>query len=159
MPRESAFARLEGPVLVSACLLGIQCRYDGSSKTNRPILKLPGIILIPVCPEQLGGLPTPRPRAHFIGGDGQTVVGGRARIITEQGQDVTAEFLLGASQACKIARITQARYAILKERSPSCGAHTIWIEGCLKDGPGLTAAMLGAQGVCIMNEDGQMLRK
>ncbi len=157
MPCKSAFARLEGTVLVSACLLGIQCRYDGSSKTHRPILKIPGIFLIPICPEQLGGLATPRPSAHLVGGDGQAVVVGKAQVITEQGQAVTSAFLLGASQACKIARILRTRYAILKERSPSCGTHSIWIEGHLKDGPGVTAAMLSAQGVCIMNEHGLML--
>ena len=157
MPRKSAFARLEGAVLVSACLLGIQCRYDGSSNIHRPILKIPGIVLIPICPEQLGGLATPRPGAHLVGGDGQGVVNGKAQVITEQGQDVTAAFLLGASQACKIAQILRAGYAILKERSPSCGTHAIWIEGHLKDGPGVTAAMLSARGVCIMNERGLML--
>jgi uncharacterized protein YbbK (DUF523 family) len=137
--------------------VGIQCRYDGSSSTHRSILKIPGIVLIPLCPEQLGGLATPRPSAHLVGGDGQGVVGGKAQVITEQGQAVTAAFLLGASQAVKIARILRARYAILKERSPSCGTHAIWIEGHLKDGLGVTAARLSAQGVCIMNEDGLML--
>lgn len=157
MPCKSAFARLEGAVLVSACLVGVQCRYDGSSNIHRSILKIPGIALIPICPEQLGGLATPRPRAHLVGGDGQAVLGGKAQIITEQGQAVTAAFHLGASQAFKIARILRARYAILKERSPSCGTHAIWIGGHLKDGLGVTAAMLRARGVCIMNEDGVML--
>ena len=156
MPRKSAFARLEGAVLVSACLLGIQCRYDGSSNIHRSLLKIPGILLIPLCPEQLGGLATPRPSAHLVGGDGQAVVNGKAQVITEQGKAVTTAFLLGASQTCKIARILRARYAILKERSPSCGTHAIWIEGHLKDGLGVTAAMLSALGVCIMNEDGLM---
>jgi len=157
VPCKSAFARLEGAVLVSACLVGIQCRYDGSSNIHRSILKIPGIVLIPICPEQLGGLATPRPSAHLIGGDGHAVVAGKAQVITEQGQAVTAAFLLGASQAVKIARILRARYAILKERSPSCGTHAIWIGGHLKDGLGVTAAMLSAQGVCIMNEDGLLL--
>ena len=157
MPCKSAFARLEGAVLVSACLVGIQCRYDGSSNIHRSILKIPGVVLIPLCPEQLGGLATPRPSAHLVGGDGQAVVSGKAQVITEQGQAVTAAFLLGASQAFKIARILRARYAILKERSPSCGTHAIWIEGHVEDGPGVTAAMLRARGVCIMNEDGLML--
>ena len=134
MPRKSAFARLEGAVLVSACLLGIQCRYDGSSNIHRSILNIPGIALIPICPEQLGGLATPRPSAHLVGGDGQAVVNGKAQVITEQGQDVTAAFLLGASQTGKVARILRARYAILKERRPSCETHAIWIEGHLKDG-------------------------
>jgi uncharacterized protein YbbK (DUF523 family) len=120
-------------------------------------MKLSGVVLIPICPEQLGGLATPRPSAHLVGGDGQAVVDGKAHVVTEQGQAVTAAYLLGASQACKIARILRARYAILKERSPSCGTHAIWIEGLLLDGPGVTAAMLSARGVCIMNEDGLML--
>jgi uncharacterized protein YbbK (DUF523 family) len=157
VPCKSAFARLEGSVLVSACLLGIQCRYDGSSSIHRSIFKLPGIVLIPICPEQLGGLATPRPSAHLVGGDGQGVVGGKARVITEQGQDVTEAFLLGASQACNIAHILRAGYAILKEKSPSCGTHAIRIEGLLKEGLGVSAAMLSARGVCLMNEHGLML--
>jgi uncharacterized protein YbbK (DUF523 family) len=157
VPRKSAFARLEGPVLISACLLGIQCRYDGSSNLRKSLLKIPGIVLIPLCPEQLGGLSTPRPSAQLAGGDGRAVMGGKAQVITEQGRAVTAAFLHGASQACKIAGILQARYAILKERSPSCGTHAIWIGGLLLDGQGVTAAMLSAQGVCIMNEHGLVL--
>jgi uncharacterized protein YbbK (DUF523 family) len=157
VPRKSAFARLEGTVLISACLLGIQCRYDGSSNLHRSIFNIPGIVLIPICPEQLGGLATPRPGAHLVGGDGQGVVGGKAQVITEQGQDVTPAYLLGASQACKIAQILRAGFAILKEKSPSCGTHAIWREGLLLEGLGVTAAMLSARGVCIMNEHGLML--
>jgi uncharacterized protein YbbK (DUF523 family) len=157
VPRQSAFAGLEGAVVVSACLLGIQCRYDGLSKVHRPILKLPGVILIPVCPEQLGGLPTPRPSAYLVGGDGRSVGEGKAQVITEQGQTVTEAFLLGAHQVCEIACLLKARYAILKERSPSCGTHMVRIEGHWKDGLGVTAAMMSSQGVCVINEHGLVL--
>jgi len=157
MHRQSPFGRLESPVLVSACLLGIRCRYDGSSKTRRSILEIQDIIMIPVCPEQLGGLPTPRPNAYFVGGDGAAVVRGRAFLRDIHDQDVTHAFLFGARQVCKVARILRARYAILKEKSPSCGTHTVWIEGNLQRGYGVTSAMLIDLGLSLMNEDGLML--
>ena len=157
MHRQSPFGRLEGPVLVSACLLGIRCRYDGSSKTRRSILKIQDIIIIPVCPEQLGGLPTPRPNAYFVGGDGAAVVKGSAFLRDIHDQDVTHAFLFGATQVSKVARILRARYAILKERSPSCGTHAVWIEGKLQRGYGVTSAMLKDLELSLMNEDGLML--
>jgi uncharacterized protein YbbK (DUF523 family) len=134
VPRKSTFARLEDTVLVSDCLSGIQCRYDGSSNIHNSILNIPEILLIPIGTEQLGGLATLLPSAHLAGDDGLEVVGGQTQVITEQGQAVTAAFLLGASQAVKISRILRAGYAILKERRPSCETHAIWIEGHLKDG-------------------------
>ena len=157
MHRQSPFGRLEGPVLVSACLLGIRCRYDGSSKTVRSLLKIHDAVLIPVCPEQLGGLPTPRPKAYFVGGDGEAVVKGSAFLRDIHDRDVTHAFLFGAAQACKVARIIGARYAILKERSPSCGTHAVFIGGDLQLGCGVTSAMLKDLGLSLMNEDGLML--
>jgi uncharacterized protein YbbK (DUF523 family) len=142
---------------VSACLLGIRCRYDGSSKTRRSLLNIQNIIIIPVCPEQLGGLSTPRPNAYFVGGDGEALVKGRAFLRDIHDQDVTHAFLFGAGQVCKVARILGARYAILKEESPSCGTHTVWIEGNLQRGYGVTSAMLKDLGLSLMNEDGLML--
>ncbi|MCE5275937.1 MAG: DUF523 domain-containing protein [Syntrophaceae bacterium] len=157
MPHQPIFEQVEGPVLVSACLLGIRCRYDGRSRTRRWILKLPHIIPVPVCPEQLGGLPTPRPAAHLVGGDGRAVARGRATVSTASGEDVTRCFLSGAGYACKIARILGVRYAILKEGSPSCGTHRVWVRNESQEGLGVTAAMLLRLGICLMNEDGLMI--
>ncbi len=139
---------------MSACLLGVRCRYDGSAKACRSILEIPGIIPVPVCPEQLGGLPTPRPPSHLEGGDGSAVIDGTALVRDGNGRDVTGAFRAGATEVCRIARMVHAEYAILKERSPSCGTHAVWREGALVAGCGVAAAMLKAQGVGVMNEDG-----
>lgn len=154
MPDQSPFGGLKGPVLVSACLLGVKCRYDGTSQDAGPLLDVPGVSLVPVCPEQLGGLPTPRPRAHLVGGDGHAVLQGRALVEDEHGREVTPAFVRGAGQVCLLAEKLHARYAVLKERSPSCGTHVVWVEGSVCGGRGVTAAMLEARGVCVMNEQG-----
>jgi uncharacterized protein YbbK (DUF523 family) len=122
-------------IIVSACLLGICCRYDGQSKPEARILELIGRKkVIPVCPEQLGGLPTPRSAAYITAGiDGFAVLAGSARVRTIDGQDVTENFKRGAEQVSEIARLYGARRAILKAKSPSCG-----ISGCT----GVTAAAL-----------------
>ncbi|NPA48523.1 MAG: DUF523 domain-containing protein [Thermodesulfobacteria bacterium] len=113
---------MSGVVLVSACLLGLCTRYDGASKASSRVLKLAKThVLLPVCPEQLGGLPTPRPPADLYGGDGFSVLAGEARVITRNGQDVTEAFLRGAEEVAKLARILGVRQALLKSRSPSCG--------------------------------------
>jgi uncharacterized protein YbbK (DUF523 family) len=154
MPHQSCLEELEGTILISACLLGIRCRYDGRPKTRKFIMHLPNITPIPVCPEQIGGLPTPRPAAYLLGGDGRAVIQGKATVVTVEGEDVTRSFLSGARAVCKIARILGARHAILKERSPSCGTHRVWVEDELQAGCGITAAMLMRLGICLMNEDG-----
>ena len=110
-------------ILVSSCLLGICCRYDGLSKPNDEIIRLAkkGHV-IPVCPEQLGGLPTPRPPAYITGGDGFDVLAGTAKVLTvRQKTDVTKNFLQGARECEKIAKFFNIKRAIVKSRSPSCG--------------------------------------
>src|SRR5512137_1250301 len=104
-------------IIVSACLLGVNCRYDRGNCAERydfTALTLKGI-LIPVCPEQLGGLPTPRLPCHIIGGDGDAVIAGKAHVINRSGADVTAAFVRGAQEVLHIARILGIRKAILKE--------------------------------------------
>lgn len=155
MAGQSAFRHLKGPVLVSACLLGIPCRYDGCSKTCPDIMTLSGIVPIPVCPEQLGGLPTPRMAASFASGDGRDVLKGRARLVRADGAEVTANFIAGAQQALSIARIIGIRQAVLKDGSPSCAACTVTIEGKKVPGMGVTAALLHEHGILIMNEHGR----
>ncbi|HHD62873.1 MAG TPA: DUF523 domain-containing protein [Desulfobulbaceae bacterium] len=110
--------------LVSACLMGLCTRYDGKRKPDeRCIEQLAGQHWIPICPEQLGGLSTPRTPADFAGGDGHDVLTGQAAIIDANGRDVSAEFIRGARQVLAIARAQQIEYALLKARSPSCGLH------------------------------------
>ncbi|MBI5559583.1 MAG: DUF523 domain-containing protein [Deltaproteobacteria bacterium] len=124
--------------LVSACLLGLRTRYDGKLKPCEECCAfLAGALWIPVCPEQLGGLPTPRPAADIVGGDGFDVLAGRARVVTRLGDDITAQFLLGARQALTIAGKQQISGVILKSKSPSCG---------MTPGFGVTAALLEQNG-------------
>ena len=134
-------------LLVSACLLGTPCRYDGKSKKNEAVCALAERFeLIPVCPEVYGGLPTPRPPAERCGD----------RVLTEAGTDVTAQYRRGAEAALQLARLYGCRTAIQKANSPSCGSGTIY-DGTFRhrriSGDGLTAALLKANGVQVYNED------
>ncbi len=124
-------------LLVSACLVGLQTRYDGKI-VNQPECRnaLEGTIWIPVCPEQLGGLPTPRCPADIVGGDGEDVLAGRARVVCSDGQDVTEPFVRGAEMVADIARRLQVNEVFLKARSPSCGVAQT----------GVTAALLRNSG-------------
>jgi uncharacterized protein YbbK (DUF523 family) len=130
-------------VLVSACLLGVRCRYDGQSKPRGKLQrKLRGTACIPVCPEQLGGLPTPRPPQQLVGGDGSDVLDGTARVVNECGEDVTERFLVGAQEALRLARQHGAAVAYLKSRSPSCGCGLVRIDDEWGPGDGVATALL-----------------
>lgn len=145
----------EGPILVSACLAGVRCRYHGGSSENKEVLALVEAgMAVPVCPEELGGLGTPRPRAEIEGGDGFDVLDGRAKVIDEHGRDVTARFLQGAEAAFKAALASGAKKALLKERSPSCGSTWIYQNGRLMKGLGVTAAWLRRHGIKVQGADG-----
>lgn len=120
--------------LVSACLTGLCTRYDGQSKTDTACLEfLQNKKWIPICPEQLGGLPTPRPAADIVGGDGHDVLAGKAKVIDRFGNDLTAPFVQGAEMVLSIARTQDIRHCCLKARSPSCAVSTK---------PGVLAALL-----------------
>ena len=120
--------------LVSACLMGLKTRYDGQVFTSRPCeLVLDDAIWLPVCPEQLGGLSTPRTAADLVGGDGHDVLAGRARVVNKDGDDVTENFILGARQVLEIALRQKISGIFLKSGSPSCG---------LTPRLGVTAALL-----------------
>ncbi|MGB3647236.1 MAG: DUF523 domain-containing protein [Desulfobulbales bacterium] len=128
--------------LASACLTGLKTRYDGRIITIAACRKaVAGGIYIPVCPEQLGGLPTPRTAADLVGGDGHDVLAGRARVLDRTGKDVTENFILGARQVLAIAREQDIAKVILKAGSPSCG---------LVPKLGVTAALLQEQGYDII---------
>jgi len=140
-------------VLLSSCLAGLRTRYDGNHKQKRELLRrLKGSAILPVCPEQLGGLPTPRSRAQIVGGDGTDVLRGKARVINEQAQDVTAQFIKGAKETLKIIRLNGAKRAFLKEGSPSCGTLRS-VRGKRDSGPGVTTALLLKEGIEVISVD------
>jgi len=128
--------------LVSACLVGLCTRYDAGANTSSACMEqLKGALWIPVCPEQLCGLPTPRTAADMVGGDGLDVLAGRAGVVTRSGQDVTAQFISGARQCLAIAQAQNIKTAFLKSKSPSCG---------LNPQIGVTAALLQQHGIRII---------
>ena len=125
--------------LVSACLVGLCTRYDGKCKPDPACLQqLEHLNWIPVCPEQLGGLSTPRIAADLTLGNGHEVLAGRARVVNKNGIDVSAEFIRGARQVLMIARAQHIEHALLKAGSPSCGVHSV---------TGVTAALLMENGI------------
>ena len=133
-------------ILVSACLLGVSCRYDGKSKPHTAVLALQEQHqLIPVCGEVFGGLPTPRIPAERVGD----------RVLTEAGRDVTAEYRRGAEEVLALARRLDCKVALLKERSPSCGTGEIYdgsFTRTLTAGDGVTAELLRASGIAVFGE-------
>ena len=139
---------------VSACLLGIRCRYNGGHQRSDKVLAfLRDQRFIPVCPELLTGLPLPRPPAEIISGSGPEVLRGEARVKLADGTDVTEAFLRGAKEALAWIKLAGATHAILKERSPSCGVRQIHQPGKLAAGPGVFAALLVEAGLEVVSEE------
>lgn len=140
-------------VLVSACLIGLNTRYDGASKRDSRVLEfLKDKIAIPVCPELLAGLGIPRPPAELESGDGFALLAGNARVVLKDGREVSKEFLNGARQALKIAQYSRPALAVLKENSPACGVNSIYLRGKLARGTGVFAALLLKQGYRVLSE-------
>lgn len=141
--RKPSSLKVQKPVkvMISACLLGIHCRYDGKHSLC-PYLAdfVNSIPFIPFCPEQLGGLPTPRPPANMTGGDGRDILSGRANVVNVEGEDITDAFKKGAEESLKLARLTGATVAIMKDKSPSCGLRTPYCGKPSGFGIGVTAA-------------------
>ena len=110
--------------------------------------------LLPICPEQLGGLSTPREQSRIVGGDGSDVLDRRAKVVMESGRDVTENFIKGAEESLKLARLFKAREAVLKTGSPSCGSGKIHgnFSERLKKGDGVTAALLKRSGIRVVTE-------
>ena len=138
--------------LVSACLCGIPCRFDGKTSIDPEVEKLVrrGKAL-PVCPEVLGGLPIPRTAMDIAGGEGKDVLTDDARVISKSGEDVTSFLLRGAFASLKIAQRFGVEKAILKQRSPSCGCGQIKRKGRRVRGDGVTAALFKRQGIEVVS--------
>jgi len=145
--------------LCSACLLGINCKYDGKNNLD----KTPNSLLeeykkgnlIPICPEQLGGLSTPRTASETTG-DGKEVLDGKAKVITEDKKDVTKNCIKGAEEILKIAKSLNIKEAIFKQRSPSCGSGQIYdgtFSGKLIKGDGVAAALLKRNNIKVISEE------
>jgi len=133
--------------LCSACLLGVKCRYDGKSKPNEKVLALSKKeVLIPICPEQFGGLPTPREPSEQRGKE----------VVTKTGKSVTENFENGAKEVLKLAKLFNINETILKQRSPSCGSGQIYdgtFSGTIINGDGVTTALLKRNGIKVISEE------
>jgi len=140
--------------IVSACLAGISCRYNGGHSRHEAVVSLveEGRAL-PACPEQLGGLATPRPAAELRRGDGRDVLSGKAAVADVSGRTVTDRFLKGAVEFTRLARVFGAKGAVLRDRSPSCGHRRVNIDGQLRGGRGVAAALLEAEGIRLFSPD------
>ncbi|MCR8745571.1 DUF523 domain-containing protein [Romboutsia lituseburensis] len=143
-------------ILVSACLLGINCKYNGDNNKDLKVLEyLKDKEFIIVCPEQLGGMSTPRDPSEIIRLDGDAVINGETSVITNKRLDVTRKFKLGANETLKIAKLYNCTEAILKEGSPSCGSNYIYdgsFTGKKRDGIGVTTSLLKHNGIKVISE-------
>ena len=135
------------PILISACLLGVRCKYSGGDNYCPAAAALGETYpLLPVCPEQLGGLPTPRPPAEIRAG----------RVMNHLGEDVTEQYEKGAEEVLRLARQFGCTLAVLKARSPSCGCGAVYdgtFSGSLIPGDGVAAAALRRHGIRVITEE------
>jgi uncharacterized protein YbbK (DUF523 family) len=144
-------------ILISSCLAGIDCNYKGESKPNNKLIELiKKGKAIPICPEQLGGLPTPRSGARILSGNGLDVINNKTKLITDKGEDVTNEYIRGANEVLKLAKLLNASAIILKQGSPSCGCGKTQggkRERKLVNGDGVAVALLKKNGIKVYNEE------
>lgn len=139
---------------VSACLVGKNCRYDGDNSYSKKVMEfLSDKKYIALCPEELGGLPTPRAPSSFIGGTGEDVLSGKAKIVDANEAERTTEFIKGAEKTLNAIRERGITHAILKERSPSCGAREVYLDGKRVEGMGVTAALLKRESIVILSDE------
>lgn len=146
-------------ILVSQCLLGSACRWDGKASADLlSWLDQHGFSpddIVALCPESLGGLPTPRPPVEILAGSGQDVLLAKARVATSTGEDKTAEFVAGARLMQQRAQAMGVAVALLKSKSPSCGVHRIYdgsFSRTLVAGEGVAAAALREAGIPLFDE-------
>lgn len=144
-------------IVISACLCGVNCKYSGGNNLNEKILKLfKDKKAVLICPEQLGGLETPRTPSEIKGGTGRDVLEGKAKVIDAKGEEVTEKFVKGAYEALKIAKDVNAELAILKANSPSCGCGKIYnghFNGEKIDGNGVTAELFLKNNIKVVTEE------
>jgi uncharacterized protein YbbK (DUF523 family) len=137
--------------LISACLVGIKCRFDGKDREDEKIKRLmekgEGIA---VCPETLGGLSLPRPKAEITRDGGEDVLSGKSRVIDQKGKDISLQMVRGALRTLKVARRSKIKMAFLKDKSPSCGPEKIYRKGKIVQGEGVTAALLRKEGIKVI---------
>jgi uncharacterized protein YbbK (DUF523 family) len=144
-------------ILVSSCLAGLEVRYNGTHSLDNKISKLiEENRAITVCPELLGGFSTPRESAEIVGGNGDDVLDGKAKVIEKSGRDVTELYIKGAYATLKTAKEVKATIVVLKEYSPSCGSSMIY-NGKFKGekilGNGVTTALLKRNGLKVISEE------
>ncbi|WP_320940431.1 DUF523 domain-containing protein [Lysinibacillus capsici] len=144
-------------ILISACLAGLNVRYNGTNSLDEKIQKL---VLenkaVTVCPELMGGFSTPREPAEIVGGNGQDVLDGNATVVESSGQDVTDLYLKGAYATLQKALEVGATHVILKEYSPSCGSAKIYngkFNGTKLAGEGVTTALLRRNNIIVLSEE------
>ena len=138
-------------ILVSACLAGVDCTWDGKNRLDPGIKEMVDKkFAVAVCPEVLGGRTVPRTKTEIRGGTGKDVLNGKARVFDENGVDVTDKFIMGAYKALDIAKKNNIKETILKSKSPSCGIGEIYdgsFTGKLINGDGVTTALLKREGI------------
>ncbi|WP_404354753.1 DUF523 domain-containing protein [Cytobacillus firmus] len=144
-------------ILVSSCLAGLKVRYNGTHSLNNGIAKLvEENKAITICPELLGGFSTPREPAEIIGGNGEDVLNGKAKVIEKSGKDVTELYIKGAYATLNKAKEINATVVVLKEHSPSCGSSMIYngeFIGKKLEGMGVTSALLKRNGLKVISEE------
>jgi uncharacterized protein YbbK (DUF523 family) len=149
--RENPKSSQNFSILISACLAGVNCRWDGTNSRDQKIIELVGksrVLL--VCPEELAGFSTPREKAEFLGGDGSDIISGKGKIVTLDGKDITSQMVKGAERTLQLAKKYNIRYAIMKKNSPSCGYGKIYRKGRLVKGDGFATAILKKEGIKII---------
>jgi len=155
--REDSFDAVRSePILVSACLLGLPTRYDGKAKRSQAVmeyLQRENLLPIPVCPEQLAGMSTPREKTFFKSGSGLDVLAGKGHAVSESGESMNDIFCRGAWMVLQIGHLSNCRRALLKERSPSCGVHLIYRGKARVPGTGVTTALLIKEGFEVFSEE------
>lgn len=151
-----------GKKLISACLYGINCKYNGLNNYNQRLLQcLQNDQVCLFCPEMLGGLPVPRPPSEIVDGDGLDVLEGRSRVLSSTGEDVTPGFIQGARAALEEAMRQRPELIILKSRSPSCGIGLIYdgsFSSRLRRGNGVAAEMLKKAGYKLISDEEYLSR-
>ncbi|MEC1525635.1 DUF523 domain-containing protein [Neobacillus niacini] len=144
-------------ILVSSCLAGLEVRYNGTHSLDNRISKLVGEYkAVTICPELLGGFSTPREPAEIVGGDGEDVLDGKAKVVEKSGEDVTELYIKGAYATLEKAKKINATIVVLKENSPSCGSSMIYngeFKGKKIVGNGVTSALLKRNGLQVISEE------